>query len=849
MKKLTKVPTLQFVHKTIACLLAFCVINAPLWAIKNGDVINNGGANIAITDNVLTNVNLGNAAETTIEWGSIDTIENEVLNFNGQGNFAVLNNVTSNDVTNFSGILNGNGGNIMIVNPNGLVFGATAQISAGHFTASTLAVADFGDFVNGEGSWFNANDAMGAIELQAGSSINAKNINLIAQEIKNSGHLVSDGGLVILATGDEVFLGNSADDIVVQVDLPARENLSYSISNEADGVIQTNGGDLVMAAGDDFAQAVLPDIQDNAYRLPGEYTVLQAGSVEGTRVDMSAANSVITQAASSTVADDINIGAMAVELGEALSAGDDLTIGSDHGVVAISDVTSGDQMSIISHSDEGSITLVGEAVSGGSMELSSGVSILLLEGATSGDSLTASAADGTLTFADIKAENDVTINSDLVMISDADQVVQSENGGITIDGEVEKLSENVGVTSNLAVLAKKDIQLNDNVTNYDGAVAVISTDGMIGSNGTDTVNVKIEGTSDETAVVLISEDTLKIGPGAKLVANGSYGGGASIDQRSEWDLLAEEGKVIGDFPRKAGDPAQIAIYAQSQSGNVVFNNLNNFQVNNNAEIRDATVVLDAFKKIIFNNGSGGSSEGQYRLEVVSRVTQWLGEAIDNDMLPFADNPEIMEKMLGNEYVMRGAGVPANDYHEAWVLEDMPDVPQLAAPLQQLELPELKGCPAEMDAAASELAVNTDQLQLMIANSMASNPSIQPCQACSSLLTTASALRDVDGTRMAALAEIFNTLAPADAPFTPEVQASVSTAFAELSADNPQYAMASEYAEAFANYVAILDNDLKLPIGDSVALVMEKYGEPVANADNPNIAAFINAQIEASGGAL
>jgi hypothetical protein len=54
----------------------------------------------------------------------------------------------------------------------------------------------------------------------------------------------------------------------------------------------------------------------------------------------------------------------------------------------------------------------------------------------------------------------------------------------------------------------------------------------------------------------------------------------------------------------------------------------------------------------------------------------------------------------------------------------------------------------------------------------------------------------------------------------------------------QYAMADAIVEAFVNYVAVLENDLKLPVGDSVALVMTKYGEQIEDSGNPNIASYL-----------
>ncbi|MHC4883013.1 MAG: Ig-like domain-containing protein, partial [Planctomycetota bacterium] len=183
----------------------------------------------------------------------------------------------------------------------------------------------------------------------------------------------------------------------------------------------------------------------------------------------------------------------------------------------------------------------------------------------------------------------------------------------------------------------------------------------------------------------------------------------------------------------------------------------------------------------------------------------------------------------------------------------------AVPLPLLEIPELKGCPAVMEAAAIELAVNSDELQLLIANSMATNPNLQPCTACENLLTAAAALKGINPEMMAAMNAIFNTLAPIDAPFDQTVVASIQTAFANFREMKPQlaamsaeeyeqyqqYAMTDEVVEAFVSYVAVLDNDLKLPVGDAMALVMDKYFGPIETSENPNIGAYILEQIQAA----
>ena len=165
-----------------------------------------------------------------------------------------------------------------------------------------------------------------------------------------------------------------------------------------------------------------------------------------------------------------------------------------------------------------------------------------------------------------------------------------------------------------------------------------------------------------------------------------------------------------------------------------------------------------------------------------------------------------------------------------------------APIFQIEAPEILGCPLEMAVAALELGTTPETIQVAIADALALNPTIQPCQACATLIDAAAILRDEDGSRMAAMLSVFNELAPSDAPFTPEMGTSIVTAFAGA-AEGSQYASVAEYVDAFVQYVAVVDVDLGAPIDDSLAFVMDKYGTGITGSDNTNIAAFVAARLE------
>jgi hypothetical protein len=149
----------------------------------------------------------------------------------------------------------------------------------------------------------------------------------------------------------------------------------------------------------------------------------------------------------------------------------------------------------------------------------------------------------------------------------------------------------------------------------------------------------------------------------------------------------------------------------------------------------------------------------------------------------------------------------------------------------------------MQAAAAELGINFDQLQLNIQDSMATNPNLQPCDACALLLLSANALQDDDGVRFSAMVDIFETLAPADVPFSPEAAASIRTTFARLADEDAQYALAEDYINGFVDYIAVLDRDLKTPIGDAIVYTLNKYGQAIMSHSNQNIVSYLVSQAQ------
>lgn len=899
MKKFMKTLHGQSLRKAIACLMAFLIVNGPVWAISELDVINKINADVNTSGNTTTVDITG--SRSVIDWSNFNTANGEILEFMraGGADFAVLNRIIGG-ATQFDGNMIGNQGHIIVINANGIVFGPTAEVTAHRFTASTLPLTmSDSDFLEGSNNFaFATGSAKGKIELAAGATITAQQIELLAHQIANSGTIVGTGGMVLLATGDDIYLASEIDDIVVVVAAPNLSNFNYSIVNEAAGQIKNETGKVVLAAGDSFAQA-LSGINNQAYAT-GDYNVEQKGEILAAELGIGAAQLIALRAGGATEAETIGLAAKKVELDQSLNVAGNLTVDSDFHINATQSLNSGGDMSLVAH--QSSVYLQAQTASEGSLTINAGTDIALIQGAASHDTMNLTAgnrllahgdlvsqADMTITAAetwsaaDVLANDDLTVQSNVFLLGGDDQTLASAEGSVHIDSRIDKLTN-----GSVYIAAEKDVRLDGNIYVESGGLSAISREGKIHTGDSDALNIRIDAYSNDiwenagvdlpfkggqgeslgkAAIVLQSKEDLIIGADAELIARGSYAAagdmdvnGAGVDDRPGVNFLAEDA-VIGGFDRDQGVPIDVAIYAGSTGGDVIVEtgdiHVWQYAVAGNDYpfyYGNATVVFDAYdtvsmpflaEVVAFERKFGG-----FRLEVASRLCEWLSDAVDGGKLPYAVNPEVIEAILGEgNYVLRGSGQnngAAADGERAWVLENQPANP-IAPPLPVLELPELKGCPAETQAAAAELGISSDNLQMTIRNALAMNPSIQPCDACAGIITSAAILNDADGIRLAAMNQIFNTLAPADAPFTPEVSASVVTAFAQLGDQDRQYALAAEYIDAFVRYVAILDTQLKAPVGDAVAFTLDKYGDTLmSETANPNIAAYILAQLMTEG---
>jgi filamentous hemagglutinin family protein len=170
-----------------------------------------------------------------------------------------------------------------------------------------------------------------------------------------------------------------------------------------------------------------------------------------------------------------------------------------------------------------------------------------------------------------------------------------------------------------------------------------------------------------------------------------------------------------------------------------------------------------------------------------------------------------------------------------------------APGLQREVIETSGCPALVKWVAAELGVDEGEIQIWMANSLASGRNIQPCDACAGLQKAATVLKDVDGAHVAALAQVISQFASSDAPPTEEQMASIADAIANDIGGNMQYAAAGEYLDALAKYVSILTDEMGFSMDESMQFATNNYIDKLAEGENVGVAAYVAARLAALGG--
>jgi filamentous hemagglutinin family protein len=199
---------------------------------------------------------------------------------------------------------------VILVNPNGVHFGATARVQAGKFVASALSVPDsvnvrgVRNVIDGSavftaaGTDHKATDLNAAVTLEAGAEVSTAaggDVLLVAPRVVNQGRISTPDGQTVLAAGDKVYLMSSSD--------PKQRGLIVAVDafNGADGQPDTTLGLAENSRGTGVLAAQLNQIraERGSVNLVG-LSVRQLGQVNATTAVKGANGTVLLQAMATT---------------------------------------------------------------------------------------------------------------------------------------------------------------------------------------------------------------------------------------------------------------------------------------------------------------------------------------------------------------------------------------------------------------------------------------------------------------------------------------------------------------------------------------------------------------------
>lgn len=204
-----------------------------------------------------------------IHWQDFSIGRGEATRFVQPGKGSVsLNRVVSGTPSELLGRLSANG-DLILINPNGVLVGEGARINVGGFTASTLDLSD-NEFLRGADLTFSGDSTASVINRGTIKAVGG-DVFLFGKNVENSGKISAARGTVGLAAGSEILLKQSGDERIsvrpkgagkvvnkgiveaVRAELKAHGN-AYALAINNEGVVRATGavkrgGRVMLTAG------------------------------------------------------------------------------------------------------------------------------------------------------------------------------------------------------------------------------------------------------------------------------------------------------------------------------------------------------------------------------------------------------------------------------------------------------------------------------------------------------------------------------------------------------------------------------------------------------------------------
>lgn len=316
--------------------------------VESGDIIiNDPNGNQLVIDQ--------NSQSGVINWDSFDILADEWTIFNQPGASSVtLNRIMGGDASQILGRLSANG-IIMIVNPNGVVFGAGSQVDVGGLVATTANIST-ADFMAGNMN-FNVAGNPNASIINQGTITAAQGglVALVAPSVVNSGVIRANLGKVALGAGQTFSVDLYGDNLVSFAIGQAATSAAAGVLNQ--GTLE--GSQVYLSA------KVAGDVMTNVVNNTG---IIEASGayVDGNAIVLnggSNGNVNVAGTVSSSDGGSVSITGKNVTLGGSVAADGNVTLNASQNVTASGANVNSGQGDVVFNSVD--VTLLGSMLHAG----------------------------------------------------------------------------------------------------------------------------------------------------------------------------------------------------------------------------------------------------------------------------------------------------------------------------------------------------------------------------------------------------------------------------------------------------------------------------------------------------
>ncbi|WDH37091.1 GLUG motif-containing protein [Pseudomonas chlororaphis] len=244
---------------------------APAFALPGGAAVVAGDAGIHTTVDGKHMTVDQKSNKLITNWNEFSVAGDESVSFHQPGSSSIaLNRVLGTNGSDIQGRIDANG-KVFLINPNGVVFGKSAQVNVGGLVASTQNISDK-DFLDGTyrfaGNSSSAVSNAGQITASEGGSV-----ALLGAQVSNSGVIQAQMGSVALGAGKDFSVNFDGNGLLnLQVNGAAVDALVQN-----GGLLKADGGQVLMTASS--ASSLLNNVVSNQGVIEAKTLQNKAGKI------------------------------------------------------------------------------------------------------------------------------------------------------------------------------------------------------------------------------------------------------------------------------------------------------------------------------------------------------------------------------------------------------------------------------------------------------------------------------------------------------------------------------------------------------------------------------------------